>query len=192
MNYKQIYAIKQQNQKRILAVCPECPIRSGIYILTREENGFKYGYVGQAKNILSRLADHLNGYQHIDLSLKKHGLYSAENPTGWKIDFMRFDSDLDAQEQYYIKLYADKGYQMRNKTVGGQGQGKMGLDNAKAPKGYYDGLKQGEINAKRTIYKYLKYFELVPVKKGKMADRMLNNINEYLKGDSKDVLEKCN
>lgn len=30
----------------------------------------------------------LVGYQHIDLSIKKHGLYSEENLYGWKIKFM--------------------------------------------------------------------------------------------------------
>ncbi|MBE7092733.1 MAG: GIY-YIG nuclease family protein [Clostridiales bacterium] len=186
MNYKQIYAIKQQNQKRILMACPGCPERSGIYMLTREENGFKYGYVGQAKNILGRLADHLNGYQHIDLSLKKHGLYSAENPTGWKIDFMRFDSDLDAQEQYYIKLYADKGYQMRNKTVGGQGQGKTGLDNSKAPKGYYDGLKQGYKNAQRDVIKWMKHLNvrIKSNKPNKIQEKALNKLLEFIEGEN--------
>lgn len=166
--------------------CPGCPERSGIYMLTREENGFKYGYVGQAKNILGRLADHLNGYQHIDLSLKKHGLYSAENPTGWKIDFMRFDSDLDAQEQYYIKLYADKGYQMRNKTVGGQGQGKTGLDNSKAPKGYYDGLKQGYKNAQRDVIKWMKHLNvrIKSNKPNKIQEKALNKLLEFIEGEN--------
>lgn len=185
---KQYYAIRQSNIKRILRVCPDCPERSGIYFLTREENGFKFGYVGQAKNILGRLADHLNGYQHIDLSLKKHGLYSTENPTGWKIAFMRFDSELDEKEQYYIKLYADKGYQMRNKTVGGQGQGKTGLDNAKAPKGYYDGLKQGYINAQRDVGKWMKHLSvrIKSDKPNKMQEKALLKLIEFTKVE-KDV-----
>lgn len=186
MNYKQIYAIKQQNQKRILRACPECPERSGIYMLTREENGFKYGYVGQAKNILGRLADHLNGYQHIDLSLKKHGLYSAENPNGWKIDFMRFDGNLDEHEQYYIKLYADNGYQMRNKTIGGQGQGKAGLDNAKSPKGYYDGLKQGYKNAQRDVAKWIKHLnvQIKSDKSNKIQEKALNKFLKFIEGEN--------
>ena len=85
MNYAQIKAIEKKNKERILKVCPEATEDSGIYILTRQENGFSYGYVGQAKHILSRLAGHLKGYQHIDLSIKKHGLYSENNPTGWRI-----------------------------------------------------------------------------------------------------------
>ena len=42
MNYKQIYAIKKVNQNRILAVNSKVPERSGIYILTRYDNGLDY------------------------------------------------------------------------------------------------------------------------------------------------------
>ncbi len=161
MNYRQIKAIEQKNKERILKV-RDVPDTSGIYILTREENGFKYAYVGQAKHLLSRLAQHLSGYQHIDLSLKKHGLKSEENPTGWDIGFVGMDESLlDEYEQKYIKIYADKGYQLRNKTSGSQGKGKRGLDNQKASKGYYDGLKQGYKNAQKFVAnlfdKHLKY-----------------------------------
>lgn len=84
MNFRQIKAIEKANKERILKVCPSVPESSGIYILTREEAGFRYAYVGQAKHLLTRLAQHLSGYQHIDLSIKKHGLWSENNPSGWK------------------------------------------------------------------------------------------------------------
>jgi hypothetical protein len=87
MNYAQIKAIEKKNKERILKVC-DVPDVSGVYILTRYEDGFKYAYVGQAKHLLTRLAQHLKGYQHIDLSLKKHGLWSAENPTGWAVQYV--------------------------------------------------------------------------------------------------------
>ena len=152
MNYKQLYAIKKANKEKILKICPDCPDRSGIYFLLREEDGFKWGYVGQAKHILSRLADHLQNYQHIDLSIKKHGLYSEDNPTGYKIHFLEFpESELDEKEQYYIKMYANAGYQMKNSTTGSQGKGKRSLDNAKPPKNYYDGLQQGYRNAQKFV-----------------------------------------
>ena len=88
MNYKQIYAIKKANEERILKVCPNCPNTSGIYFLLREEDGFKYAYIGQAVRLRERLASHLSGYQHIDLSIKKHGLWNEENPTGYRIHFL--------------------------------------------------------------------------------------------------------
>ena len=149
MNYqsiRQAKAIEQNNKKRLLEVNPKLDEESGIYFLTRiDENGFKYAYIGQAVHILTRLAQHLVGYQHIDLSLKKHKLYSKSNPCGWKIGFLHFPkSELDKQEQHYIKAYADYGYQLRNKTSGSQGEGKAQIDDYKPSKGYHDGIQQGK------------------------------------------------
>lgn len=152
MTYQQIKAIEAKNKQRILSVNPSITEDSGIYILTREEGGFKFGYVGQAKHLLTRLAQHLSGYQHIGLSIKKHGLYNEQNPTGWKIEFVYCaQEDLDKTEQYYIYDYALAGYQMRNKTAGGQGEGKHGIADNRPAKGYHDGLKQGYENARREV-----------------------------------------
>lgn len=152
-NPRQRYAIESKNRKRLLEVNPSLTDESGIYFLTRtDENGFRYAYIGQAVHILQRLAGHLVGYQHIDLSLKKHGLYSIENPYGWKIGFMHFPvSQLDEKEQYYIKMYADNGYQLRNKTSGSQGEGKAQIDEYRPQKGYRDGIRQGKINLAREL-----------------------------------------
>lgn len=156
MNYqsiRQAKAIEQNNKKRLLEVNPKLDEESGIYFLTRiDENGFKYAYIGQAVHILTRLAQHLVGYQHIDLSLKKHKLYSKSNPCGWKIGFLHFPkSELDKQEQHYIKAYADKGYQLRNKTSGSQGEGKAQIDDYKPSKGYRDGIQQGRKNLAKEL-----------------------------------------
>ena len=152
MNYKQIYAIKKANEERILKVCPNCPNTSGIYFLLREEDGFKYAYIGQAVRLRERLGSHLSGYQHIDLSIKKHGLWSEENPTGYKVHFLEFAENLlDEMEQKYIKQYANAGYQMRNSTAGSQGKGKHGLDNQKQPRTYYEGLNNGYERARKEI-----------------------------------------
>ena len=152
MNYKKIYAIKKANEERILKVCPNCPNTSGIYFLLREENGFKYAYIGQAIRLRERLTSHLSGYQHIDLSIKKHGLWSEENPTGYKVHFLEFAENLlDEMEQKYIRQYANAGYQMRNATSGSQGVGKKGLDNQKQPRTYYEGLNNGYERARKEI-----------------------------------------
>lgn len=152
-NPRQRYAIESKNRKRLLEVNPSLTDESGIYFLTRtDENGFRYAYIGQAVHILQRLAQHLVGYQHIDLSLKKHGLYADDNPHGWKIGFMHFPvSQLDKKEQYYIKMYADNGYQLRNKTSGSQGEGKAQIDEYRSTKGYRDGIKQGRKNLAREL-----------------------------------------
>lgn len=152
MNYKQLYAIKKAHKEKILKVCPNCPETSGIYFLLREEDGFKFAYIGQSVNLLQRLADHLQGHQYIDISIKKHGLWSEENPTGWNIHFLTFPKEeLDKQEQFYIWKYANAGYQLRNVTSGSQGKGKKGFDNAKSPRNYYDGLAMGYRNAQKEI-----------------------------------------
>ena len=155
-NMRQIKAIENQNKKRLLKVNPKLNDRSGIYFLLREnENGFRFGYIGQAKNITQRLCGHLAGYkQHIDRSLKAHGLYSEDNPYGWRVEFLNFPiSELDEKEKYYIKLYADKGYQLRNVSVGGQGSERDSgtIGERKPPKGYRDGIKQGYKNASKEI-----------------------------------------
>lgn len=153
MSYQNIArakAIEQENKKRLLKLNPKLNDRSGIYFLLREdENGFKYAYVGQAVHTLSRLASHLVGYeQHIDLSLRKHKLYDKEkSPYGWRVEFLNFpESQLDEKEKYYIKLYADKGYQLRNVSLGGQGENRASgsIGERKAPKGYMQGVQQGK------------------------------------------------
>lgn len=152
MNYQNIArakAIEQENKKRLLKLNPKLNDRSGIYFLLREdENGFKFAYVGQAKSVLQRLASHLVGYeQHIDLSLRKHKLYSEDNPYGWRVEFLNIpESQLDEKEKYYIKLYADKGYQLRNVSLGGQGENRDSgsIGERKAPKGYLQGIQQGK------------------------------------------------
>lgn len=152
-NIQKAKAIETKNRERILAVNPHVDDGSGIYFLTRtDEDGFRYAYIGQAVNLLSRLAGHLKGYQHIDLSIKSHGLYSTDNIYGWKIGFLHYPVDkLDKWEQYWIKCYADKGYQLRNKTSGSQGEGKKQIADYKPPKGYRDGIQQGRINLAKEL-----------------------------------------
>jgi hypothetical protein len=159
LNYQNIArakAIEQENKKRLLKLNPKLNDRSGIYFLLREdENGFKFAYVGQAIHTLSRLASHLVGYeQHIDLSLRKHKLYSEDNPYGWRVEFLNFpESQLDEKEKYYIKLYADNGYQLRNVSIGGQGGNRDSgsIGERKAPKGYLQGIQQGRKNLAREL-----------------------------------------
>lgn len=188
-NPRQRYAIESKNRKRLLEVNPSLTDESGIYFLTRtDENGFRYAYIGQAVHILQRLAQHLVGYQHIDLSLKKHNLYSIENPYGWKIGFMHFSvSQLDEKEQYYIKMYADNGYQLRNKTSGSQGEGKAQIDEYRPQKGYRDGIKQGRKNLARELSsiaeKHLR-IELREDKQGnKVSQKQLDKFMELINAD---------
>ncbi len=185
VNYRQIKAIEKKNKEKILKVCHTVPETSGIYILYRYEDGFKFAYVGQAKHLLSRLAQHLTGYQHIDLSLKKHGLYSEVNPKGWNIRYLECREDeLDELEQRYIKEMANKGYQLRNKTSGSQGKGKQGIADNKSAKGYYDGLAQGYKNAQKYVAnlfeKHLNYSKKSE-KPNKNQEKAIEKFEEFLK-----------
>lgn len=157
MNYQNIArakAIEQENRKRLLKLNPKLNDKSGIYFLTRtDENNISYFYIGQAVRITQRMCVHLVGYQHIDLSLKKRGFYSDDNPYGWKLNFINYPkSELDKWEQYWILEYTKKGYQCRyNKTAGGQGEGKEKINEFKPSKGYRDGIQQGRKNLAREL-----------------------------------------
>ena len=152
MNYAQIKAIEKKNKERILKVCPEATEDSGIYIFTRDVT---HCYIGQAKNLLSRLASHLSNYDRIDLSVKAHGLYSEDNPTGWKIQVKDCEmSKLDEMEIELIeRALQNDGVLLYNKQSGGQGKGKTKIADYKPAKGYRDGLKQGYKNAQKEIAK---------------------------------------
>ena len=184
-NWKQVKAIESVNKKKFLELNNELNNDSGIYMLTRiDENGFKYAYIGQAKHVLTRLAQHMVGYQHIDLSLKNHGLYSDKNEYGWNvIHYNCSEEELDDKEQYYIKEYADNGFQLRNKTSGSQGKGKTKINEFKPSKGYQDGLKQGYKNASKEIAnlfdKHLDYLKKSD-KPNKNQDKAIEKLEQFL------------
>ena len=191
-NIAQIKAIEKKNRERLLKVNPKLNDRSGIYFLTRtDENDISYFYIGQAVNIIQRMCGHLTGYQHIDLSVKKRGFFSEENPYGWKLNFINYPkSDLDKMEQYWILEYTKRGYQCRyNKTAGGQGDGKEKINEFKPSRGYRDGLKQGEKNLARELSsiaeKHLKIEIREDKKNNKISQRQYEKFMDLLKvGDS--------
>ena len=156
-NYRQIMAIKKANEDKIRKMCPNVTDNSGIYLFWRvDSDGFRFCYIGQARTLCKRMAEHLSGYQHIDLSIKKHKFYDEEsNPWGYHVEVLEECAleDLDAREQYWIKCYADQGFQLRNATTGSQGHGKKALGEGKSTKGYRDGLVQGRKNTQKEISK---------------------------------------
>lgn len=84
----------------------------------------------------------------VDMAKHIYKLYDEQNnPYGWRVEFLNFpESQLDEKEKYYIKLYADKGYQLRNVSLGGQGENRASgsIGERKAPKGYMQGIQQGK------------------------------------------------
>ena len=193
-NIAKVKAIDKQNKERLLKVNPKLNERSGIYFLLRtDENGFRFAYIGQAVKILTRLASHMTGYeQHIDLSLRKHKLYDEQkNPHGWRVEFLNFpESELDEREKYYIKLYADKGYQLRNVSLGGQGENRASgsIGERKAPKGYMQGIQQGKKVLARELSniaeKHLKIEIREDKKNNKVSQKQFEKFKELMNEDS--------
>lgn len=185
MNFAQIKAIEKKNKERILKVCPFADEGCGIYILHRtDENGIKHAYIGQAKHLLTRLAQHLSGYQYIDLSLKKHGFVSDENPCGYYVNVLHcHENELDAREQEMIVQFALEGYQLKNRTSGGQGEGKKQIAEYRPARGYYDGLKQGYKNARRDVAKWVKWLKIDCDRSKKRAAQALERFKEFLEGE---------
>ena len=193
-NIDKVKAIEKQNKERLLKVNPKLNERSGIYFLLRtDENGFRFAYIGQAVKILTRLASHMTGYeQHIDLSLRKHKLYDEQkNPHGWRVEFLNFPiSELDEKEKYYIKLYADKGYQLRNVSLGGQGENRASgsIGERKAPKGYMHGIQQGKKVLARELSniaeKHLKIEIREDKKNNKVSQKQFEKFKELMNEDS--------
>ena len=193
-NIAKVKAIEKQNKERLLKVNPKLNERSGIYFLLRtDENGFRFAYIGQAVKILTRLASHMTGYeQHIDLSLRKHKLYDEQkNPHGWRVEFLNFPiSELDEKEKYYIKLYADKGYQLRNVSLGGQGENRASgsIGERKPPKGYMQGIQQGKKVLARELSniaeKHLKIEIREDKKNNKVSQKQFEKFKELMNEDS--------
>ena len=186
MNYKNLYAIRKSNENRIKALCSDIEETSGIYAFYRtDESCIKYVYVGQADNLLKRAAEHLSGFQHIDLSIKKHGLYNEDtNPHGWmvKVECECAQEKLDEKERCAVINYARFGYQLRNKTTGGQGDGKKSIGDS-GRGGYLKGKRDGELKALKEIGAAIeKYTCGITSKGGSIADRKTNELNQKLKG----------
>ena len=95
------------------------------------------------------------------------------------------EEDMDERERYWIKMFADKGYQLRNKTSGGQDGDKSALGEGKSNKGYRDGLVQGRKNTQKEIKelfdKYLTYD--IKGKPGKIKQRKYDEFTAFLNED---------
>ena len=84
-------------------------------------------------------------------------------------------------------MYSEKGWILKNKTAGGQGEGKIKIAEFRPAKGYHDGLKQG----RKSLAKELKHIidthltvAIRPEKeKNKVSQKALEKFWELLKND---------
>lgn len=186
------YEKKLQESKNRIIECYGKPIpeTSGIYIFFRkDEDKIRYAYVGKALHLLTRLAQHLQGYkQWIDLSIKKHGLFERyNNPFGWQIHIIKYDeNELNDKEQYWIKDMAQRGYQLRNINSGG-GTGRTNINPSKPAKTYRDGVCQGYENARREVAKLFKTYLKAEINgtHGVRAQNALQKFEDFIKGAEK-------
>ena len=195
MNYRQIYAIKKKRKEQIKELCPEIDETSGIYIFLRWKKEEKKWcvYIGQAKNLLERCANHLDGYKtknpsHIDKSLKTHGIRTKENPEGWLLNVVAKCSidELDTMEKDFIEYYRKKGNtKLYNITIGGQNEGKVDFQERSQEKlkRYKHGKEQGE---KKVLEKVKTYFDkyldyVIKGKPNKIKERKLKEFEDFLK-----------
>lgn len=183
-NMRKVYAMKSEREKRIKSICPDIPYRSGIYVFYRDDDtGLRMAYCGQAVSLCERCATHLAEYDHIGLSLKKRGFYSEDNPYGWKLTFKECKrEDLDKNEQLTILHFANKGFQLYNKTSGGQGEGKEKINEFRPQKGYRDGIKQGQKNLARELSHIIDTHLTVSLKPEKDGNKVSQRAFEKFKG----------
>jgi len=184
--YLEAQAKINDEMQDLFAYDPKLKEESGIYILTRADSKRHCVYVGQAKNVLRRLAEHIIGYMPVDMSIRKHGLKYPSSPYGWRIDVEYCANDkkvLDERERFWINDFQNRDdvvWEVYNITSGGQGEGKVDINERKAARGYQDGLKQGEINAYREVLDILKYLDFLPKDDFAINDKKVIEIEEWI------------
>lgn len=190
-NFIKAKAIEQKNKERIWAICPDMQDRSGIYMFYRwDENGNIFArYIGKSEtSLIERCASHLNGYkQHLDLSIKNHGLWSAENQTGWQVCVLEYclPQECDARERAYIYFCTKLRLDLHNVESGGT-TGKTDINKRKPARGYRDGVRQGEKNViKKIAHLFDLHLKAVTINStpNKMQQKALDKFYEIIQGD---------
>lgn len=186
-DYEQV----RENRRKIKQLCPEMQDRSGIYIFYRtdEEGSVIARYIGKSENsILGRCASHLNGYkQHLDLSIRSHGLYNEENPTGWRVDVLEYcePQECNVRERFYIEFCKKYGVSLHNIESGGT-TGKTDINERKEIKGYRKGVEYGCEKTRKEI-KHLFELHLVASiksdKPNKTQEKALQKFKDFIGGD---------
>lgn len=192
-NYKQKYAIQSKAKQKLKMLCSDLTENSGIYRFSRydEEKGLCV-YIGQAKHLLTRLAEHLTARlttkkecSHIDNSLYNRGLRSDTKPDGWGISFYYCDiEELDTNERKEIAEAQAKGMYLYNITSGGQNAGKYDINERSQTrlKRYSNGKQYGYEKARQEVKtmfnKYLDYS--IKGKPNKLKEKKLQQFEQWL------------
>jgi hypothetical protein len=186
---KRFYSKQEEAERLLFAVCPKADHRSGIYFYLREDTDGKYGYIGKATDLINRNVAHIIGYQqHIDISIKKRGFYSKDNPSGWRLNVLYYPKeDLDRWERHWIALYRDSDYTLYNVESGGT-EGKEIIGERKPPKTYRDGLSQGRKSLARELKHIIDTHLEIKLRKedNKISQKALDKFWELLESEEKE------
>ena len=187
MDYQERLKELWKNKQIILQHC-KMPEESGIYMFHRyKEDGGYACYIGQAKNLLKRTAEHLMGRkQHIDKSLYKRKWISEENPYGWQLDLISIcpQEELDKLEKMWIDYFKNLGYELYNVTGGGQFDKAEDI-NARYEvklKTYRNGKNKGAEKVREKIKTYFeKYLDVsIKGKPTKIKERKLEEFKKFI------------
>lgn len=181
----------RENKQKIKQLCPKMQDRSGIYIFYRkdEEGSVIARYIGKSENsILGRCASHLNGYkQHLDLSIRSHGLYNEENLTGWRVDILEYckPQECNERERFYIEFCKKCGVSLYNVESGGT-TGKTDINERKEIKGYRKGVEYGYEKARKEIRHLFALHLKARIKSdkpNKTQEKALQKFYDFLNGE---------
>lgn len=193
MNYRQIFARKNERKKQIKNLCPAIRDDAGIYMFYRwsEEKQKWCVYIGQSQtSVWERCASHLDGYKkknasHIDKSLFTHKL-ATQKEDGWQLKILTYcmPEYCNGLEQEYIAQYRKLDAIVYNITIGSQGKGKVDFQERSQER--LKRYKNGKNKGKNAILKQIKvYFDkyidaVVKEPTNKIKQRKLQEFMEIL------------
>jgi hypothetical protein len=121
-------------------------------------------YVGQAKNLRKRTAEHLTGYSAIDCSIKAHK-NDADEQNRWSVKLFKYGKhqNLDEKEKEWIEHYSKLG-KLKNQQVGGDNHAMLyGFNKkAKAKSMTVANRVEKKLVQDKNFWKELKYWEWRP------------------------------
>ena len=189
-NWRQVWAKQKAAEERIVKAFGDPTEASGVYKFSRfnNERFIDTEYIGQAKNLRRRIAQHLLEHDRLGLSLKKHGLKTDETPKGWNVvwQFVPLNK-LDYIERIEIDAVNKIGQvELYNVTSGGQGVGKVDINPRAPAKTYRDGLKQGHENARKELLPlFEKYLDIETKGNTQRHMNAVEKLQKFLKGETK-------
>ena len=152
--------------------------QSGIYLWERtNEDGVYCWYIGKAKNLLRRTAQHIvDGQSHLDKSIKAHGfLGGKEGDLGWSVRLLQVCDEeyLDEYERTWINVW-QQGHR-DSKTYNIESGGTTGKTIIGEKKQRRDVKWRAEARAK-VIAEYREYFDIVAKDNAYKRNTYLNEL----------------